>query len=493
MKLTCLLTLASLLALNQICEAGGKFWYSGGSSAEQAETTTSNVEAPASKLDYKLTFKKPFYYNGTVPYWSLGGDIIKSEDFVRLSPSVPNTKGWIWSDIPNPYDEWEVEISFMVSGSYLHSGRGLAFWYTKENKVDGPIFGSKDKWDGLSIWLDSANPKTHTPTTMVILNDGTKAMASGGVDPTKHMLGSCSIDYRNTGSTAYLKVVHKDNTLSVLLDPTSGGMDYRLCTRNSGINLPTQYYFGLSNKCLSLVIDPDLTFMMTRQLNPPAKTQRAKRPLEEEKIQKGEEFKEIDKEQKKKIEDAEYQIRKLREAAQGDEVKGESAATLAVIFDTQRRALENLQVVQLQMEALGAPSPDALLRGDYERKGGLTNDKEPLTEISRVADQVRQGSKSLASQIEQKAKQQEDKITEIQDTLKRLETIITALDSRMSAQSTNMQKKINKMTKDSADAKGTMSSVLQYLFYAIIVQGIIALGIYIYWKLRVERFEKKFL
>ncbi|KAF7731989.1 hypothetical protein EC973_007094 [Apophysomyces ossiformis] len=441
MRLYSLLTLASLLlAQSQTTEAAGKFWYSGKSSAQEPETVNSQVEAPISKFDYKLTFKKPYYYNGTVPYWTTGGDVIQAEDFVRLSPSVPNTKGWIWSDIPNPYKEWEVEIAFMVKGSYLHSGRGLAFWYTKDSKIEGPVFGSKDKWDGLSVWLDSANPQTHTPTTMVILNDGTKAMASGGVDPTKHMLGSCSINYRNTGFPAYLKVIYKDNTLSVLLDPTSGGMDYRLCTRNSGIDLPDKYFFGLS-----------------------------------------------------KIEEAEYQIRKLREAAQGDEVKGESAASLAVIFDTQRRALESLQMLQLQLEALGAPSPDALLRGDFERKTGQNGNKEQLSEISRVSDQIRQGSKSLAGQIDQKARQQEDRISELHETLKRLEAIVSSLDNRMSAQTSNMQKKINKMTKDSADAKGTLSTVLKYLFYVIIVQGMIALGVYIYWKLRVERFEKKFL
>lgn len=85
-------------------------------------------------------------------------DVFKADDFIRLSPSVPNTKGWIWSEIPNPYEEWEVEVAFKVTGNNLHGGRGLAFWYAKESKETGPVFGSKDKWDGLSVWLDSANP-----------------------------------------------------------------------------------------------------------------------------------------------------------------------------------------------------------------------------------------------------------------------------------------------------------------------------------------------
>lgn len=85
-------------------------------------------------------------------------DIFKADDFIRLSPSVPNTKGFIWSEIPNPYEAWEVEVAFKVTGNNMHGGRGLAFWYTKDREETGPVFGSKDQWDGLGVWLDSANP-----------------------------------------------------------------------------------------------------------------------------------------------------------------------------------------------------------------------------------------------------------------------------------------------------------------------------------------------
>lgn len=85
--------------------------------------------------------------------------MIASEELIRLTPSVPNTRGWIWSDRPNPYDEWQIHMAFKVSGSHMHGGRGMAFWYTKEPMPDGPIFGARDQWDGLGLWLDSANPK----------------------------------------------------------------------------------------------------------------------------------------------------------------------------------------------------------------------------------------------------------------------------------------------------------------------------------------------
>jgi hypothetical protein len=86
-------------------------------------------------------------------------DVIKAEDFIRLAPSVPGSKGQIWSTIPNTYKEWEVNLQLRISGQHVGGGRGMAFWYAAEPHQDGPIFGSKDKWRGLGVWFDSHNPK----------------------------------------------------------------------------------------------------------------------------------------------------------------------------------------------------------------------------------------------------------------------------------------------------------------------------------------------
>lgn len=175
MKFFSILAVSSCLL--QACSAG--IWGSSKTDPIQAEQDL--ADAPATKFDYKLSFKKNFYYNGTVPFWTAGGgtcyrvlflflfallmrfpfyllDVHLAEDFIRLSPSIPGARGYIWSEIPNPYDEWEVEVGFRVTGQHLHGGRGLAIWYAKEKSEPGPIFGSKDNWDGLSVWLDSANP-----------------------------------------------------------------------------------------------------------------------------------------------------------------------------------------------------------------------------------------------------------------------------------------------------------------------------------------------
>ncbi|KAI8643491.1 legume-like lectin family-domain-containing protein [Parasitella parasitica] len=356
MKSFGVVVISSLLLL-ETCSAG--IWGSAKTDPIQAEENL--PFAPTSKFDYKLSFKKNFYYNSSVPFWTLGGDVLKSSDFIRLSPSIPNTKGYIWSEIPNPYESWEVEIAFKVTGNNMHGGRGLAFWYTKDREESGPVFGARDKWDGLSVWLDSANPVTHKPSTMVLLNDGTKAFAAG-TDPTKHMLGSCSISYRNTENPSYLKVSYKDTTLSISMDNGSGGKDHRICVQKSGIKLPTGYYFGVSASSHTPADDHDIYSFETKQLNPPQKLEHPKRPLEDEKKKRGDEFTGIDEEQKKKIEEAEYQMRKLR-----DQTEGFEGETAAAIYDTQKRAIEHIQIVQLQIEALGAPSPDDAITGNFQK------------------------------------------------------------------------------------------------------------------------------
>lgn len=153
------------------------FPWSSSSNSQQDDTVQ---QAPSAKLDYKMTVKKPYLYNGSIPFWSSGGgtvlllcygydywirvltfviDLLMADDFIRLTPSVPGARGWIWAERPNTYAEWQAELTFRVSGSHMHGGRGLAFWYTKEAMGDGPIFGARDNWDGLGIWLDSANPR----------------------------------------------------------------------------------------------------------------------------------------------------------------------------------------------------------------------------------------------------------------------------------------------------------------------------------------------
>lgn len=51
---------------------------------------------------------------------------------------------------------WELVVQFKVHGKGKELfGDGLALWYAKERMVSGPVFGSKDYFNGLAIILDT--------------------------------------------------------------------------------------------------------------------------------------------------------------------------------------------------------------------------------------------------------------------------------------------------------------------------------------------------
>ncbi len=56
-----------------------------------------------------------------------------------------------------------------------------------------------------------------------------------------------------------------------------------------------------------------------------------------------------------------------------------------------------------------------------------------------------------------------------------------------------MSKKLTEVNLRSAETKGTMSSFLKYIFYAFLAQFLFGIAGYLYWKLRVERNDKKFV
>ena len=152
-------------------------------------------EGAARRFDYRMTFKKPFFFvdNKTIPHFNSHGglcplfyvirlninckksDVILSQEYIRLTPSVKASSGSIWSSVPNKYANWEVDFSFRVGGRNKIGGDGLAFWYAKDPGIIGPAFGSKDTWDGLGVIFDTYDNDgkvllLHYLTTSLLLN-----------------------------------------------------------------------------------------------------------------------------------------------------------------------------------------------------------------------------------------------------------------------------------------------------------------------------------
>ncbi|KAF8946387.1 hypothetical protein BGZ46_005789, partial [Entomortierella lignicola] len=199
-----------------------------------------------------------------------------ANDFIRLAPSVPGLKGSVWRSNPNQYKEWEVEFTFKAFGQGHIGGKGLAFWYTEERSLDGdgPVFGSRDKWNGLGVFMDSSDPANQrtNPVIYGIMNDGTKTFPANPTANT-NSFGGCLRDYKNTPNPVFVRVSYVDDTLRVSVDTHSKGKKLLTCFEQKDLKLPSGYYFGFSAEAAQIgtADDHDLFSFEVYEVNPTEK------------------------------------------------------------------------------------------------------------------------------------------------------------------------------------------------------------------------------
>ena len=96
----------------------------------------------------------------TIAGWQIFGNPQLFADRVILTPPVPgNQRVGVWSNAPNPYDEWSTTLEFRSSGSE-RAGGSLHLWYTLNGAKGGSGLGmdsvyTSKPWDGLALVVDS--------------------------------------------------------------------------------------------------------------------------------------------------------------------------------------------------------------------------------------------------------------------------------------------------------------------------------------------------
>eukprot|EP00732_Lithocolla_globosa_P002637 Lithocolla_globosa_v1_NODE_1796_length_2332_cov_39.836627.p1 type:complete len:483 gc:universal NODE_1796_length_2332_cov_39.836627:596-2044(+) len=248
------------------------------------------------RYSYKHSFKKPYFFgdesNAIVPHWETLGDVMVSNDYMRLTASVRSQRGGLWSEEPLNFDNWEIEMKLLISGRGRIGGDGLAFWYTKDREL-GPVYGGKDTWDGLGVLFDTYDNDgmRNNPYILGVLNDGSMPYAID-TDGIEQAFGGCVKNFRNTAFPTQAKITFLDGTLTVAVDTTSRGKNYRTCFTQKGLDLPKGYYFGITAATGGLADDHDIFSFETWELNPPIQNGPSIEPVEEpdeetqEKLQK---------------------------------------------------------------------------------------------------------------------------------------------------------------------------------------------------------------
>ncbi|RKP14450.1 the carbohydrate recognition domain of complex with Mcfd2 [Piptocephalis cylindrospora] len=217
--------------------------------------------------DYKQSFKAPFVYNETIPFFETHSKTIIGKDSLRLASSITGQRGGIWAKEKNPHKEWEVELQLRVDGRDEIGGEGMAFWYTRGRGVTGQILGNGDKWDGLMVGFDSYDNKKEkkNPFIMGILNDG-KLELSKEPDWTTKVFDGCYRDFRNTEGPVYTKIRYQANELTVSVDTLRQGSGYSVCFSLPNIELPSGYYFGVTGAAGKHPDDHDILALETWEL-----------------------------------------------------------------------------------------------------------------------------------------------------------------------------------------------------------------------------------
>ncbi|GCC19928.1 hypothetical protein chiPu_0018627 [Chiloscyllium punctatum] len=161
------------------------------------------------RFEYKHSFKGPHLVlqDGTIPFWTHHGNALPSSERIRVVPSMKSQSGSVWTKSNAAFENWEIEVSFRISGRNRIGADGLAIWYTRERGATGPVYGAVDHWDGVGIFLDTYDNdgKMNNPAILVVGNDGRLTydhLNDGG----SQTLGSCFRDYRNIYHAVRIRV-----------------------------------------------------------------------------------------------------------------------------------------------------------------------------------------------------------------------------------------------------------------------------------------------
>jgi Legume-like lectin family len=139
----------------------------------------------------EASFSSPFNSHDakgvrTVPHWSLGGECLTKQSFVRLTPDMPNARGSLWSSAPLGTPEFSLEWKFRISGLEENgSGEHMGLWITNQKApLPGPVFGMAEKFTGLGIVVDTKRNEgdgRHRDISVVVNNGskGSEALLTG--------------------------------------------------------------------------------------------------------------------------------------------------------------------------------------------------------------------------------------------------------------------------------------------------------------------------
>jgi len=207
-------------------------------------------------------------------WWDFGGStVVRADQYVRLTSQQPSAAGWLFSRVPLTATNWEIEVEFKIHGTGNLFGDGMALWVTKERTEMGPVFGMKDRFEGLGIFFDTYKnnrPGTVFPYVMAMLGDGQTAYDQANDGKANELAGCSARGMRNTDFPTKAKITYfQDKQLKVELMYKRED-EYTKCFEVEGVKLPNVAYLGFSAETGELSDNHDIIRVDTKNLYSPS-------------------------------------------------------------------------------------------------------------------------------------------------------------------------------------------------------------------------------
>lgn len=227
-------------------------------------------------------------------YWNFGGSTVLTKNFIRLTPSTQDRRGWLWNEYPLEADSWEVEFKFEVFSKPHYGGDGFGFWVMAGDQdptfsrdveaMNGPVFGMKGNFVGFGVVFDTYDNdnRRNNPSVFVLRNDmdqpfkynhdndfeddAYRVPPDNKTDPKRPYLNyKCVADVRNTGkvSSALVRLLHQN--LHVYID-TKDGQGYRFCLAVGMGRSYRDYHIAFSAATGQVADNMDVSEVTTRYL-----------------------------------------------------------------------------------------------------------------------------------------------------------------------------------------------------------------------------------
>ena len=183
-------------------------------------------------------------------YWDYGGDtIIDTNRHVKLTQDRPSERGWLWSRLPIDAKDFEVTVEFEIKGhSPSSGGDGMALWLTSTRAEAGPVFGSRNKWTGLGIILDTFPNMPHRgffPRISLVQNNGDMTYDTEK-DGQGQGMAHCSIPLGRTSIEPRLRLTYVNDVYLELAVQNREWNQWQRCFIVSAPQLPPETYLGFS-------------------------------------------------------------------------------------------------------------------------------------------------------------------------------------------------------------------------------------------------------